>query len=262
MKRFLTSILPAINMQLTILGAGTAIPTPQRSPAGVLVRVGATPLLFDLGPGTIARLAAAGVSYRDLEYVFLTHLHSDHTLDLATFLQANDSMPGWTRARPVQLIGSRGTQKFYDELMQAYPGIAPQSYALDIREVGAERVAFGAWTIETAHTGHTESSIGYRIEAEGKVIVYTGDAKDNADLVYLARDADLFVCECAFPRGYATTDHITADTVGRVARAANVKRVVLIHLYPPALEVDIAAQVRDEFPGEIVVAVDGMQLHM
>ena len=142
-------------MQLIILGAGTAIPTPQNSPAGVLVRVGETPLLFDMGPGTLARLAAAGVSYRDLEYVFLTHLHSDHTLDLATFLQANDSTPGWTRTQPVHLSGCRGTQRFYAQLMQTFPGIAPQSYALDIRELGAARAAFDAWTVETAHTGHT-----------------------------------------------------------------------------------------------------------
>ena len=249
-------------MDLTILGAGTAIPTPQRSPAGVLVRVGETPLLFDIGPGTIARLAAAGINYRDLEYVFLTHLHSDHTLDLVTFLQANDSTPGWTRTRPVHLIGSRGTRQFYEQLMQTYPGIAPQSYALDIHELGAEHVPFGAWMIETAHTGHTESSIGYRIEAEDKALVYTGDAKDNPELAHLARDVDLFVCECAFPSGYPTTDHMTADAVGRVARAANAKRVVLNHLYPPALQVDIAAQVRAAFPGEIIVAVDGMQIEV
>ena len=249
-------------MQVIILGAGTAIPTPRRSPAGVLVRVGAMPLLFDLGPGTIARLAAVGVSYRDLEYVFLTHLHSDHTLDLVTFLQANDSTPGWTRTRPVHVIGSHGTQKFYEQLVQTYPGIAPQSYALDFRELGAERVSFDAWTIETARTGHTGPSIGYRIEAEGKAIVYTGDAKDSPELAHLARAADLFVCECAFPTGYLTTDHMTAEAVGRIARAANAKRVVLNHLYPPALEVAIAAQVRAAFSGEIIVAVDGMQIEV
>ena len=73
-------------MQLTILGSGTGVPLPQRSPAGVLVQIGATPLLFDLGPGTIPRLNAVGVSYRDLEHVFLTHLHPDHTLDLVMLL--------------------------------------------------------------------------------------------------------------------------------------------------------------------------------
>jgi ribonuclease BN (tRNA processing enzyme) len=247
-------------MELTILGAGTAVPMPQRSPAGVLVRVGETPLLFDMGPGTLARLAAAGISYRDLEYVFLTHLHSDHTLDLVTFLQVNESTPGWTRTNPVHLTGCRGTQKLYEQLMSAYPGFAPKSYALEIRELGAERVDFGAWTIEAAPTRHTGSSIGYRVEAEGKAVVYTGDAVECDDLKHLARGADVFVCECAFPRGWTTLDHMTSDTVGRVAHAANVKRVVLNHLYPPAQAVDIAAQVRQEYAGEIIVAVDGTKV--
>ncbi len=247
-------------MQLTILGAGTALPISQHSPAGVLVHVGATPLLFDAGPGTMAPLAAAGVGYRDLEYVFLTHHHSDHTLDVVTFLQANDSTPGWTRTRPVHLIGGRGTQKFYEQLMQVYPGIAPQSYVLDISELTAERVDYRAWAIETALTGHTTSSIGYRIEAEGRAIVYTGDAKENPRLIHLARGVDVLVCECAFPRGYLTADHMTADGVGRVAHAAKAKRVVLNHLYPPALDVDIAAQVRAEFAGEVLVAIDGTRV--
>ena len=247
-------------MELTILGAGTAVPTPQRSASGVLVRVGDTPLLFDLGPGTMARLAAAGVSYRDLEYVFLTHHHSDHTLDLVTFLQANDSTPGWTRTLPVHLTGGRGTKKFYDQLMAIYPGIAPRSYALDVRELGAERVEFAAWTIATALTGHTDTSLAYRVETGGKAIVYTGDAVESYGLTQLARGADVFVCECAFPRAYATLDHMTADAVGRVARAASVRRVVLTHLYPPAQAVDIAAQVRQEYGGEIIVAADGTRV--
>jgi ribonuclease BN (tRNA processing enzyme) len=247
-------------MDLTILGAGTAVPTARRSPAGVLVRVGETPLLFDMGPGTLARLAAAGVSYRDLEYVFLTHLHSDHTLDLVTFLQVNESTPGWTRTKPVHLAGCLGTQKLYNQLMAAYTGFAPRSYALEIRELGAEHVEFGEWSIETALTQHTGSSVAYRIQAGRQSIVYTGDTVESDNLKKLARGVDVLVCECAFPRGWDTLDHMTADAVGRVARAANAQRVVLTHLYPPAQAVDIAAQVREEFAGEIIVAEDGTRI--
>jgi ribonuclease BN (tRNA processing enzyme) len=247
-------------MQLTILGAGTGVPLPHRSPAGVLVQIGATSLLFDLGPGTLPRLDAAGVSYRDLEYVFLTHLHPDHTLDLVMLLQALNWTPGFTRERPLHLMGCPGTQSLYEGLLRVYPSVAPRSFELTIGEVSAARITFDAWTIETAPSGHTATSVAYRIEAEGKAIVYTGDAKENPALVQIARDADAFVCECAFPRGYPTDDHMTADAVGCVARAAKVKRVILNHLYPPALGADIAAQVRAEYAGEIVVAVDGTRL--
>ncbi len=249
-------------IQLTILGAGTGVPLPQRSPAGVLVQIGATPLLFDLGPGTIPRLDAAGVSYRDLEYVFLTHLHPDHTLDLVMLLQALHYTPGFTRERALHLFGCPGTQALYEGLLRVYPSLAPRAFELTIRELGAERLAFSAWTIETAPSGHTATSLAYRIEAEGKVLVYTGDATENPALIEIAREADAFVCECAFPRGYATDDHMTADAVGRVARAAKVKRVVLNHLYPPALEVDVVAQVRAEYAGEIIIAEDGTRVQV
>lgn len=251
-----------MTLQLTILGAGTGVPMPRRSPAGVLVQIGATPLLFDLGPGTIPRLAAAGVSYRDLDSVFLTHLHPDHTLDLVMLLQALNYTPDFTRERPLHLFGCSGTQALYHDLLRAYPSVAPRSFELTIREIGAERIAFNAWTIETAPSGHTATSIAYRIEAEGKAMVYTGDAKENRALIDIARAADAFVCECAFPRGYPTHDHMTADAVGRVARAAKVKRLLLNHLYPPALQVDIVAQVRAEYAGEIIVAEDGTRVEV
>lgn len=247
-------------MELVILGAGTALPVPGKSAAGHLLRVGETPLLFDIGPGTIARLSAAGVSYRDLEYVFLSHHHSDHTLDLVTFLQANDSTPGWTRQRPLHIIGCPGTRQFYQKLMEVYPGIAPQTYQLDLREIETQRTILPFGALQAAFTRHTENSMAYRLEAEDKTFVYSGDAVETAELVALARGADLFVCECSFPKGWASAEHLNAAQVGRIARAAGVKQVVLTHQYPPALAVDLAAQVRDEYDGPVTVASDGMRL--
>ena len=157
-------------------------------------------------------------------------------------------------------MGCPGTQSLYEGLLRVYPTVKPRSFEFDIREVDAARLMFNGWIIETAQSGHTATSIAYRIEARGKAIMYTGDAKENPALVQIARDADVFVCECAFPRGYPTDDHMTADAVGRAAHAARAKRVVLNHLYPPALEVDIAAQVRAEYAGEIIIAVDGTRV--
>jgi ribonuclease BN (tRNA processing enzyme) len=246
-------------VEVTVLGAGTAVPSPGRSAAGVLVRIGGVPLLFDLGPGTVARMAEAGTSHRDLEHVFLTHLHSDHTLDLVTLLQANNATPGWTRSKPLRLTGCYGTRRLYDSLLAAYPDVSPKSYPLEIRECGPERIRADGWTIETALTGHTGSSLAYRVEAGSAVFVYSGDCVESDDLKRLARGADLFVCECAFPRGWPTVDHMTAEAVGRVAQTAQVKRVILTHLYPPAQSVDLAAQVHETYKGQVIVAVDGIR---
>jgi ribonuclease BN (tRNA processing enzyme) len=249
-------------MHLTILGAGTCLPVAQHSAAGYLVRVGETPLMLDAGPGTIARLAAAGVSYRDLEYVFITHLHSDHTLDLVTLLQALVATPGWKREKTLTITGCLGFTSFLESLMKLYEGIAPRGYDLVINEMQEERREFPGWRIETALTGHTENSIAYRIEAEGKVLVYSGDAIESNNLVRLARDADLFVCECSLPNDWATADHLTAGAVGRVAQRARVKQLVVTHLYPPALAADVVAQARAEFDGGVIQARDGLEFEI
>jgi ribonuclease BN (tRNA processing enzyme) len=249
-------------MQLTILGAGTSLPVADHSAAGYLVTVGDTPLLFDAGPGTLARLAAAGVSYRDLEYLFVTHLHSDHTLDLATLLQSLVATPGWTREKTLHITGCRGFETFLHDLMQLYPGVAPRGYGLVVSELGEERREFPAWTIESALTGHTADSIAYRIEAGGRALVYSGDASESGNLARLARGADVLVCECSLPNGWVKPDHLTAEQAGRIAQAAGVRKLILTHLYPPALEADVVAQAAAEFGGEIVRAVDGMRIQV
>lgn len=247
-------------MHLTVLGAGTAVPSPRRSPAGYLLDLGGEPLLLDAGPGTLGRLAAAGVSHRDLRRVLISHLHSDHVLDLVTLLQASNATPGWRRQAPLELIGCRGLADLVRRLMEAFDGVAPEGFSLSVVELDEERRDFGGWTLETARTAHTPWSLAFRVEVDGRAAVYSGDAVESEALVRLARDADVFVSECSFPRGWRTSDHVTADGAGRMARAAGVRRLVLSHLYPPAQEADVASEARAEYGGEVIVAVDGTAL--
>ena len=70
-------------MRLTVLGSGTAVPVPERFPAGDLVEHEDHKVMVDCGPGTLRRLAQAGVSPTELDAVLLTHYHTDHCADLA-----------------------------------------------------------------------------------------------------------------------------------------------------------------------------------
>ena len=247
-------------IRLVILGAGTAIPIPGYSPAGHLVQIGTKPLLFDIGPGTLSRLAETGVDYRDLDSIFITHHHSDHTLDLVTLIQAYDSTPGWVRSVPLQLVGGAGTAQFFEKLMAAYPGIGPNSYQLQVHEISQEKLVFPGWTVRSELTGHTSNSLGYRLEAEGKSIAFSGDAILTSGLVNLADQTDVFICECSYPGNVAPGDHLAAEQVGRLAQKAGVKRLVLVHLYPPAREVDLLSQIRKEYAGRVEVAFDGLTI--
>lgn len=245
-------------MQLTILGAGTAVPAPRRSPAGYLLRFHGRNLVFDMGAGTLARLAAAGLSYRDLDRIFISHLHPDHVLDLVGLMQANNATPGWTRTAPLEIAGCRGLGRFIDALTGLFDGIAPEHYTLNVAELDVGHHQFDDWTLEVALTGHTTNSLAFRVEAAGRIVVYSGDATEVPELTALARDADLFVCECAFRQGYETDDHMTADAAGRVAREAGVKRLALTHIYPTTDDAAIVRQAGAFYDGPIDAAVDSM----
>jgi ribonuclease Z len=245
-------------MTVTVLGSGTCVPVPGRGAPGYLVRMGGMPVLVDAGPGTLARLSAAGVSYRDLSLVLVSHLHADHTLDLVTLFQASAATPGFRRTLPLSLVGCRGLSSLLSRLFEIYDGIRPQGYALDIREMEAGAATFPpGWKLTTGLSGHTPESLCFRFDFGGRVLAYSGDASARGDLARVARNADLLLCECSLPDGWNAEDHLCPADVGAIAREAGVGRVVLTHLYPPSLDADIVGQVRRIYGGEVALAGDG-----
>lgn len=244
-------------MEIVILGSGTAIPVKDHSPAGILISHEDHHFLIDIGPGTLTRLFQIGISFDQLDYLLSTHLHPDHTLDLATLLQVFDSAPNSRRTRSFSIIGSKGTKDFIDRLLILYPEITPQTYALKIQEVYQDEFNLFGLKIKSAPTGHTPYSVAYSIEDQKNKIVYSGDAAPQGDLITLATDADFLICECSFPSGWKSNEHLTADSLGIIASQSRVKSLIVTHRYPPALEIDLEKQIRQHYKGSIHLALDG-----
>jgi ribonuclease BN (tRNA processing enzyme) len=249
-------------MEIILLGTGTSLPAPDHTPTSILLRSDRFTALLDIGPGAVHKAASCGVDLFSLQHIFLTHLHSDHTLDLVTFIQMNDSTPRRQRKTPVHLTGCRGTQAFFEGLMQVYPGIAPSSYALHIRELGEERFEQGGIQISTAYSHHTPVSLCYRFDMPEGSLVFTGDCAAGASLEQFCSGVDLLIGECSFPSGYPTADHMNADTLGQLAARSGVKRLVATHLYPAALEVNLADQIHQWYNGPVIIAQDGLRLEL
>jgi ribonuclease Z len=244
-------------MEIILLGTGTAVPLAGHTPAAILLKSSGLTALLDMGPGAVHRLAAQGFDPSRLEQIFLTHLHSDHTLDLVTFIQMNDSTPSFERTAPLYLTGCRGTRRLYENLMQVYPGISPQSYALHIREMVEERFDLNGVSVSSCLSGHTPDSLCYRFDTPQGSLVYTGDCVLSPALEHLCANVDLLICECSFPAGWQTSDHMNAEAVGKLASRAQVRQLVATHLYPPAATVDLAAQIREFYAGRVSIAQDG-----
>lgn len=248
-------------MELIVLGSGCSIPSLTRGAPGLILLVEGKPLLLDSGSGTLDRLLRAGIPYSDVDTLFYTHRHNDHTADLGPFLQTSN-IPGYRRERDLTIVGPKGFRNFFERTLALYPWLRPATYQVNVREVWQSRLRVAGCLVETQPTQHTTDSVGYRLTREGKTFVYSGDATYNQSVVKLAHDADLLVLECSFPDELEVEGHLTPALAGRVAHEAEAKRLVLTHFYPVCDGYDIVSQCRAEYDGQIILAEDNLRIEV
>lgn len=246
-------------MQLTILGSGTAIPVVDRFPAGYLVEFATTKALVDCGPGCLRRLAQAGVDLAALDAVLLTHYHTDHCADLAALLFALRS-PHFAGRRPLRLCGAPGLQRLIDKLTEAWPWLLPRGYELRLEEIMPGHFSLGEADVTAVPIRHTAQSLGYRVVTARGSIAFSGDADTCDELVELARDTDIFVCDAATPDDQKLDGHLTPGLAAEHAERAKCKQLVLTHFYPACEGRDLHAMAAARFTGDIVLAQDLMVL--
>jgi ribonuclease BN (tRNA processing enzyme) len=240
--------------------------------------------LVDAGPGVVRRAQAAAargipaLQARELEIVFLTHLHSDHTVGLPDLM-----LTPWVleRARPLQVYGPPGTRTMTDHLTAAYrddirvrvDGLEPANttgHAVLTREISPgtvyrdERVTVTAFPVRH---GDWEHALGYRFEARGRVIVISGDAAPSPTVAQHCDGCDILAHEvysaAAFHRRppewqrYHAGAHTSTLELGEIARAARPTRLVLYHqlLWGETPE-HLIAEVRSVWPGDVVYGRD------
>ena len=246
-------------MQVTVLGSGTAIPVPSRFPAGYLVEIDDTVTMVDCGPGTLRRLAMAGVGLDRLGTLLLTHYHTDHCADVAALLFALRS-PHFAGRPPMRIHGAPGLCRLVEKLTEAWPWLQPRGYELQLVETLPGTFAVGPARVTAVPIRHTAPSLGYRIETGAGTVAFSGDADECDELVELARDADLFVCDAAAPDGQKLDGHLTPGLAGAYAQRAHVRRLVLTHFYPECDGHDLAAMAKARFDGDVTLAEDLMVL--
>lgn len=246
-------------MRLTVLGSGTAIPEADRFPAGYLVETAALTAMVDCGPGTLRRLAQAGVGLQQLDAVLLTHYHTDHCADLAALLFALHS-PHYAGRKPLHLYGAPGLERLVGKLTEAWPWLAPRGYELLLHELRPGTFALGDCEVRAVPIRHTAHSLGYRLSAAGCSAALSGDADECDELVELARGVDTFVCDAAAPDGAKIEGHLTPGSAAGFAARAGAKRLVLTHFYPVCHGHDLAAMAAAHFDGEVVLATDLLRI--
>jgi len=90
-------------MKLTILGSGTCIPNKKRGSSGYLLETSVSKMLLDCGSGTTWKLEQIGINYLEIDHIFFSHIHPDHTGDLVPFLFATKYSHNKKREKPLFL---------------------------------------------------------------------------------------------------------------------------------------------------------------
>ncbi|MCH7517650.1 MAG: ribonuclease Z [Candidatus Dadabacteria bacterium] len=247
-------------MKLTILGSGTCIPNSKRGSSGYLLETPKSKILLDCGSGTTWKLEKIGIDYLEIDHIFFSHLHPDHTGDLVPFLFATKYSHIKKREKPLFLWGGKGFNNFFKALKKAYGNwIVPVGLNFDELKGGSDH--FQDFKITATKTRHIESSLAYKIEAEGKSIVYSGDTDYSESLINLSVNTELLIIECALPNELAKiSGHLTPGEVIKTINESKPKKVVVTHLYSECDEENVIETIRSNVDAEVLEAQDLLEV--
>lgn len=252
-------------MEVTIVGSGTVVPRLARRQSCVVVKAGSETLVFDLGSGAVRGMLHAGLDPFDVDRIFFTHFHPDHTVDVVPLLFGINYGSEEKRSRPLYITGPEPFERFWASITDVWGEWMIGDYPLEISElphICRSPLDLPDVRLSWAPAEHRPESISYRLEADGKAFVYTGDTEYSESVVDLARGANTLLIECSFPDESPIPGHLTPDSAARIASEAGVKRVVLTHVYPAADKLDLVSEVKQAYGGEVVVAEDGLKLQV
>ncbi|MBA2693324.1 MAG: ribonuclease Z [Rubrobacter sp.] len=252
-------------MRATIIGSGTVFPTPERRQSCVAVEAGGETIVFDLGNGALRGMLLAGLDPLVIDRLLITHFHPDHTSDIPSLLFSMKYGMTEERTKPLHAIGPRPFEEFWRSFETVWKGWMIPAFPIETTELPVEpghKTELPGGTLSWTPAEHRPESIAYRLDADGASFVYTGDTEYAESVVELARGADTLLIECSLPDEAEIPGHLTPASAARIAAEAGVGRVVLTHLFPPVLELDLVAEVGENFDGEILVAEDGMKLEI
>lgn len=246
-------------MKLTVLGSGTCVPSLKRNAPGYLLEADGRQVLIDCGSGTLLQLEKAGKGFKDIDAVFITHLHPDHFADLMPLIHALISTPKFNREKELIIAGPEGFKKYYEDAL--VPILSKREFIrlVEIKNK-FELAPFLVHSIKTVHIG---ASLAFRFEVGEKSIVFTGDADYDQGLIDFSNNADLLIADSSFPHANKATGHLSAKECGLVAEKAGVKKLILSHIYPvDSPDSDRLEECREVFSGDVELAEDLMEIEI
>ena len=279
--------------RLVLMGTkgGPALRPGGPSPSSSLLEAGGRRMVVDCGLGVTRGLTDAGVQLKDLDLVFVTHLHSDHVLELGALLHT-----AWTAGlvRPVRVFGPIGIADVWSGFLNSL------RFDIDLRIVDegrpdlrdlVELTTYGEGTVleedglavtalRVHHPPVTEC-FALKFETPGTRFVFSSDTAYFPPLAAFAADADVLVHEAMLEAGvdrlvertgngarlkqHLMASHTLAGDAGRIGEEARARHLVINHLVPaddPEVSAsDWSLAVRRQFRyGRLTIGCDGTEI--
>lgn len=224
--------------QIRVVLLGTAGGPPVRvDQAGIstLVEAGGERFLFDAGRGLMQRLAQARVPMDGVTKLFLTHLHSDHIIDVPDLYLTPWSAPS-ERKVALEVWGPDGTREMMQNLEKAFAFDIHVRRDLD-EKISPDGIKFKATDVQegTVYQQHgvkitaflvdhgpVKPSFGYRLDYGGRSVVLSGDTRPSENLIRFSKGVDLLIHEA-----------IDADALRRLAPSEQLFKAIVEHHTTP-----------------------------
>lgn len=268
---------------IVLLGTGGPPPVPEAAGPATAIVVGSRVFLFDAGAGVMRRMNAAKLPVTGPTALFITHLHSDHTLGLPDVIFTT-----WVlgRQKPLEAYGPHGLQSMTDHIIAAWKddidvrtnGLeheSPNGFAVHVHEISPGVVYDSAGVKITAIPvphGSWKEAYGYRIDTPDRSVVISGDTRYSTAIEQAARGVDVLIHE-VHPTGFLPAQrerapaewaaylrefHTSDAELGKLAAAAKPKLLVTYHFVGRGATSDsvIAAIRHAGYQGRIMIGKD------
>lgn len=247
--------------KITILGSGSYVSSINRYGASFLIEVDDRKILIDTGGGCQVRLNELGIKIKDINYIFITHFHPDHTCDLPSifirqclYAYKHKGFDG----KPI-IFGPSGINDFIGTVLKVseLPMFIDAPGPL-VKEVPDEYLD-DSFKVKAFKTEHLSSkTLAYRFEINGKIVVFSGDTTYCPGIIDACRDADLVFIDSSHTKDEKTYNHLSTKQVAMICSESKVRKVVLCHILDYNQDKDLVTEVKEDFAGEVVLSEDLM----
>lgn len=277
-------------------GPAPLIRIPGRFGPGGAIITNETPYLIDAGEGIFRAIAKTATAHNGMfleslapskmKHLFLTHLHSDHTIGLPALL-----LLPFGRTEPLEICGPVGTERLVQLLLESYsvdlnsriydsednPDVA--GFQANVHEIHDSGLVYADDNVRVEAFDHPHGpfqNFGFRFTTQDRVVVWAGDGKTSDSYRKAAKDADVLISElCTWDHfdkaswGGGTREekerviwayHTKPQELAELAREANVQRLVLLHQMDYATPYDplrLVEELKQFYSGDVVSSRDG-----